>query len=165
MDFREARLEDLDEIYSLVQAAVKCMEENGIQQWDALYPTYDDFEEDIRKGQLYAGSQDNVLAVIYVVNRECDAEYKNGSWSYPDDRYCVIHRLCVNPVFQNRGVAKIALKAAENQALKEGCQAVRLDVFSENQVAVRLYEGAGYQRVGYADWRKGRFWLMEKRLM
>lgn len=46
-----------------------------------------------------------------------------------------MHRLCVNPVFQNRGIAKSALLHIENE-LK----------------AISIH----------ADWRKGKFYLMEK---
>lgn len=162
MRFRIADREDLEEIYAFVRDAVKRMEEQGIYQWDEFYPVYDDFAEDAENGQLYVGVQDARLAVVFAVNRECDEAYRNGSWSCSDDGFCVIHRLCVNPTFQNQGVAKKALEYAEKQALQKGFQSVRLDVFSENPFAVRLYTGAGYERVGYADWRKGRFWLMEK---
>ena len=41
---------------------------------------------------------------------------------------------------------------------------VRLDVYSENPYALRLYQGNGYMKRGYADWRKGRFFMMEKQL-
>lgn len=40
----------------------------------------------------------------------------------------------------------------------------RLDAFTENPFALKLYDNLGYSRVGYADWRKGRFYLMEKYL-
>ena len=38
------------------------------------------------------------------------------------------------------------------------------DVFTENPYAQKLYRKSGYQVRGYADWRKGRFDLMEKKL-
>ena len=45
-----------------------------------------------------------------------------------------------------------------------GYNAVRLDTFTENPFAQRLYRHNGYESRGYADWRKGRFDLMEKAL-
>lgn len=38
------------------------------------------------------------------------------------------------------------------------------DVFTENPYAQKLYRKSGYQVRGYADCRKGRFDLMEKKL-
>ena len=46
----------------------------------------------------------------------------------------------------------------------EGYDSIRLDCFTENPYSRKLYEKAGYSVVGYADWRKGRFELREKKL-
>ena len=37
---------ELQEIEELVQQAIEKMEKQGIHQWDDLYPTKEDFEED-----------------------------------------------------------------------------------------------------------------------
>lgn len=81
-----------------------------------------------------------------------------------DCEYRVIHRLCVNPVYQNRGIAAQTLSHIEEELQKSGIKAVRLDVFSKNPFALSLYLGNGYEKVGFADWRKGSFYLMEKLL-
>ena len=148
----------------LVQAAIENMETLGIHQWDELYPAREVFADDISKGQLHVGVVDGVFAVIYVVNQECDVEYENGNWEYPDDRYCAIHRLCVNPAFQHQGLARRTIEYIEKQFIEAGFQTLRLDAFSENPRALKLYYGLGYKTVGFADWRKGRFFLMEKHL-
>jgi len=56
------------------------------------------------------------------------------------------------------------LSHIEEQIKNMGYSSVRLDVFSKNPYAIRLYEKNGYKKRGYADWRKGRFFLMEKTL-
>lgn len=43
-------------------------------------------------------------------------------------------------------------------------ESIRLDVFTKNPYAQKLYRKNGYQVRGFADWRKGRFDLMEKKL-
>lgn len=42
--------------------------------------------------------------------------------------------------------------------------AIRLDVFSQNPFALKLYEKCGYAKTGTVNWRKGIFYLMEKYL-
>ena len=37
-------------------------------------------------------------------------------------------------------------------------------ILMEQSTGRVLYEKNGYIKRGYADWRKGRFWLMEKKL-
>lgn len=162
MNYRPAKQEDIDEICAMVRSAVAEMERHHIFQWDSLYPTREDFLTDMEKGQLFVGQSGEEIAVIYVVNRECDDAYQAGNWSCPGREYRVIHRLCVNPRFQNRGLGKDTLLHIEKELKKQGVEAVRLDVFSRNPFALSLYRRCGYREVGFADWRKGRFCLMEK---
>ena len=164
LQYRKAALSDLEEVYDLVAQAIDTMITNNILQWDELYPTKEDFRKDIDNNQLYVGITDEQIAVVYTLNQECDAEYQNGRWKYPDVPYYVVHRLCVHPDFQHRGIAKHTLLQIEAELLKKGIRAVRLDVFSNNPFSLRLYDSLQYSRVGHADWRKGRFYLMEKYL-
>jgi ribosomal protein S18 acetylase RimI-like enzyme len=41
---------------------------------------------------------------------------------------------------------------------------VRLDAFSHNPAALKLYRRLNYCEVGFVDFRKGRFILFEKKL-
>ena len=140
------------------------MEKDNIHQWDEIYPDKDILKEDITKNQMYIGKTDNKIAVCFVLNEECDEEYKNGFWKYPDSRFNVIHRLCVNPLFQNQGIAAKTLEYIENLSKSEGYDSIRLDCFTQNPYSRKLYDKAGYSITGYADWRKGRFELREKKL-
>lgn len=164
MIYRLAQESDIDAVCGLVKDAVGSMEKQGIFQWDNIYPAKEDFLDDIQKQQLYIGIVDDDAAVVYTVNKECDREYENGRWKYPDCEYRIIHRLCVNPAYQNRGIAKSTLSHVEKELQKSNIEAIRLDVFSKNPFALSLYQSAGYEKVGFADWRKGRFYLMEKAL-
>lgn len=160
--YRIALLHDLDAVWALVQDAIENMIAQNILQWDELYPDKDILREDILKGQLRLGIVHEQIAVIYVINQECEDEYKYGKWRYEDRSYCIIHRLCVNPSFQNSGIGRITMLHIEKEVQSMGIQAIRLDAFSENPFALRLYNHLGYVRVGEVDWRKGRFYLLEK---
>ena len=116
------------------------MEEKGIHQWDAIYPTKEDFANDIINDTLYTVTEGAQLIAIYTINTECNPEYLNTKWTYNGEMTCIIHRLCVSPEVQNRGIGKIVLNHIENQLQNIGVESVRLDVFSENPYAIRLYE-------------------------
>lgn len=162
IQYRMGTSEDLQKICDLVDDAVKTMIQNKIYQWDELYPTKQDFQKDIEREQLYVGMTEGELAVVYVINQSCDGEYTKGAWKYVNEPYYVVHRLCVNPVFQKQGIASRTLLHIEEQLAGQGIHAIRLDTFSGNPYAIKLYEKLGYAKVGCADWRKGRFYLMEK---
>lgn len=160
--YRPAVCEDISEIMTLVNKAVAEMERNGIKQWDEIYPTKEDFTEDIAQGELYAGTIDKKIAVIYAINQSCDEEYKNGKWQYPKEPFGVIHRLCVSTDHQRMGIAAGTVMHIEEQLRDKGMNVIRLDVFTENPYALRLYRKQGFKETGTVRWRKGKFLLMEK---
>ena len=164
MIYRLAREEDLEAVWSLIEAAVQAMEQQQIFQWDCRYPTREDFLRDIRNRHLYVGVAEDGIALVYALNQESDGQYANGAWRYPDSAYRVLHRFCVHPRYQHQGVGKAALLHLEDELRQAEVETVRLDVFSQNPFALALYRRQGYAPVGFADWRKGRFFLMEKRL-
>ena len=57
--YRKAEMTDIDEIFRLVEGAVRQMERCGIEQWDEIYPTKEDFIADVRKNELCIGALHN----------------------------------------------------------------------------------------------------------
>ena len=162
--YSKANINQTEEVFSIFSAAIKHMEEDGIHQWDSIYPDKTVITEDIVRKQLYTGVIDGKIAVCFVLSEDYDEEYKNGQWQWPESKFCIIHRLCVSPDFQNKGIAAETLKYIENLCKSQGYDSIRLDCFTENPYSRKLYDKAGYSVVGYADWRKGRFELREKKL-
>ena len=162
--YEKAEPEDKDEIMRLIRAAVEKMNRDGIRQWDELYPDENTIQHDIENGELIKGSYCGKIVVIYVINESCDDEYNDADWQYTGGAYRILHRLCVCPDFQNQGIAGSALRHIESVLSAEGIASLRLDAFLQNPYALSLYKKFGYRIAGYADWRMGRFCLMEKRL-
>lgn len=79
MEYRLGKKEDIDEICNLISSAIKTMENQGIHQWDDLYPTRDDFSADIQDKTLYVAMEHDRIVAVYVISRECDPEYLNGT--------------------------------------------------------------------------------------
>ena len=140
--YRLGTKQDLDAICLLIRQAINEMEKHEIYQWDDIYP-----------------------ARMDVISDECDEQYANGQWKYDDKNAYILHRFCVSPLFQNKGLGKTVLLHVEEQIKEMGYQSVRLDTFTENPFAQKLYLHNGYESRGYANWRKGKFDLMEKKLI
>ncbi len=162
--YRKADFNDLDGVFEIFKNAIDNMNSNKIFQWDEIYPDRKTLYDDILKQQLYIGTTENKTAVAFVLNCDCDTEYENGKWQYTDCSFFILHRLCVNPEFQNQGVGTATVEHIESTARNLGAEAIRLDAFSENPYALSMYKKLNYKTVGYADFRKGRFLLMEKKL-
>ena len=162
--YRLGKLEDIEAITVLIQGAIKEMEKHNIYQWDELYPTAEDFELDIKKENLYLAEENEKIIALYVISGESDEAYNNAEWKYPRETSLVLHRFCVSPSFQNRGIGKKVLNKIESQIKSMGYESIRLDVFTKNPYAQKLYRNNGYEVRGAAEWRKGRFDFMEKKL-
>lgn len=164
IEYRLAAPQDLDEVFTLVRCAIRHMDELGIHQWDEVYPCREDLSHDISKAEMRVGCIGGRIAVIYVLNKDYDEDYLTAAWAHPEKDWRVLHRLCVHPDFQNKGVARETLAHMEQELQSMGCEALRLDVFSQNPYSQRLYAKAGFTQTGIADWRMGRFYIMEKYL-
>lgn len=164
MVFRKSTLSDLDEIWAFVHASIEKMISEKIFQWDDIYPTRADFEADIKKGEVTVGvdEKSGKLMSIYVINSDFDDAYKTAAWNYKGENFRILHRIVVNPEFQNRGVGRETMLHIFDELKAGGVESLRLDVFSENPYSQRLYNKLGFVRCGEANWRKGLFYLLEK---
>lgn len=104
LTFRPAQPDDLEKVFVIFSGAINNMRAMGIDQWDELYPSKADIENDIKSGQMHLALSGDDVAAAYVINKSFDGEYELGRWSCSVG-FAVVHRLCVNTVYQNRGVA------------------------------------------------------------
>ncbi len=136
----------------------------GIDQWDEHYPARSDFEADWRSGSLYLCQLGERLVGCAVLNAEADPGYADVPWGLHDAPIGIIHRLVIDPSWQGRGLATGVMRQLEERARAIGFRTLRLDAFSRNPGAVRLYEKLGYRRAGPIRFRKGWFHCFEKAL-
>jgi GNAT superfamily N-acetyltransferase len=155
---------DLDALMGMLHDCIVAMRAAGIDQWDDIYPNRERMLADATTQTLYLGFMDDALAGALVLNDHQDAQWADVPWSIRDVPVAVVHRLMVAPDWQGRGVARALMAFAERHARGSGYGAIRLDAFSANPVALRLYHGLGYRDAGGATFRKGPFRCFEKRL-
>ena len=157
MKYRLAEEIDIEPVISMIESAMEEMERQGISQWDSSYLLREVFLAEIRKKNLYIGMSGNDIAVIYTVNKESDSEYGNGTWEYTQGDYRIIHRLCVNPKYQNKGLAGKILAHIENELRENGIDSIRLDVFCSNPYALSLYRKTDTKRLALHIGEAGSF--------
>lgn len=163
--YKKGKIEELHDIFEVFTEAVETMNRLNIMQWDEVYPNIDILREDIMKEQLYVGRILNDIAAVFVLSNDFDEQYNNGRWKCTDAHFMVVHRLCVRPKFQNCGIGTNMLHYIDEELSRNGIESIRLDVFSQNPYSLKMYARAGYEKVGEAHWRKGLFYLMEKRIL
>ncbi|HWP50778.1 MAG TPA: GNAT family N-acetyltransferase [Clostridia bacterium] len=164
MDFRKAVSGEAAEIFNVYRVAISHMQASGIDQWDDAYPTQAVIEQDIVKGEMTIGTINDTIACAFVLNRDQWEGYENGNWQYPELPFAVLHRLCVNPSCQGKGIGTQTMHYIETLLINEGISVLQLDAFPKNHNAIKLYEKLNYIKVGEAVFRKGVFYLYEKKL-
>lgn len=152
----------LDAVMNLVKRAIARLDETGIPQWDEIYPDRKIFEADIDQRSLYGLMVDDALAGIITLNEHQDAEYGEVEWSLDDPAPLVVHRVCVDPAFQGKGLSKALIGFAEDFALGHGNRSIRLDAFTLNPISLALYRSLGFSERGVVRFRKGLFVCFEK---
>jgi ribosomal protein S18 acetylase RimI-like enzyme len=165
MEFSYALSDDYSELIALYRAAIARMNEQNIPQWDEIYPSAEVLQADVSSGQMQIGRLNGRIAVAFLLEECSEEDYEKAEWRYQDPRFIVLHRLCVYPAFQGQGVARQTMDFLEQAVLNRGLHAIRLDAFSLNPTALKLYESRGYEKAGEIRFRKGLFYLYEKRLM
>ncbi len=163
-DFRLAHEEDFILILSIFKRAIAHMNLQGIYQWDEIYPDDSILRSDLERQEMYVMTSENRIVSAVVVNEEQDPQYGTADWNHRAGKIAVMHRLCVDPDHQHHGMGKETIRSVEKMLLDKGYSSIRLDAFSQNESALKMYKGLGYIQIGDITFRKGLFHLFEKRL-
>jgi ribosomal protein S18 acetylase RimI-like enzyme len=156
------KLTEFNHLMSALLSAIKNMEQEGINQWDQVYPSKETMIADINSNTLHGFYDLNTLCGFVALNNDQPQEYHTINWQCVDDNPLVVHRLCVDPKYQGQGIAKKLIKFTEEYAAENNYQSIRLDAFCDNPVSCAMYRKLGYVERGIVIFRKGRFYCFEK---
>lgn len=144
---KKAEMKNLDGILYLYRLCVKEMNRQGLFNWNTAYPS-GQVVSDIEKGNLYIWSEDEIIVSALALDRDQPEGYTEQNWKIKNVPYLVVHRLAVLPGLQNKGIGEKVMKDVIRIARQLSFKSIRLDVFTGNPGAVRLYEKLGYSGVG-----------------
>lgn len=156
--------EYLSDVMILIKEAIIKMNNNGIDQWDEIYPTKEIIKRDLRKKYAYGYFENNELSGYVAINEEYFPEYDEIVWVINKRKFLITHRLCIKPDKQGKGIAKQLINFTEKYAKDNNYSSIRLDAFSKNPKALQLYENLGYHKAGTVQFRKGLFICFEKEI-
>ncbi|MDQ2070303.1 GNAT family N-acetyltransferase/peptidase C39 family protein [Natronospira bacteriovora] len=132
MDIRDARQSDLDVLVAL---------ENAVFDSDRLSRrSFQRFIQQGRSALRVAEEEGRLLGYVLVIFRRGTSLARLYSMAVASDA-------------QGRGLGRRLLVDGEQQAVENGCVAMRLEVREDNASAITLYQSAGYQPFGrYPDY-------------
>ena len=164
MTISKANISQLDSIFKIINDCRIAMNNDGIFQWTANYPTIEIISNDILMEYMYCLIVNDIIIGIINIGDIQELEYKSVNWIYNEDKILTIHRLAVQPQFQKQGFAKKLMGFAENYAILNSYTSIRLDAYSGNERVLRFYENRNYMKRGevYFTGRKLPFYCYEK---
>jgi ribosomal protein S18 acetylase RimI-like enzyme len=148
MNIRLSSIKAAEKIFKIFKDCKKSMELENIFQWTDSYPNLEIIIKDIDNKELYELYKEDDLIGVICFNTRQEPEYLTIDWLDKNENFLVVHRLAINPSFQNQGFAKELMIFAEDYALNKGFTSIRLDAYSGNEKALRLYERLNYKKRG-----------------
>ena len=159
----QAHNRHIPSVVLIISACMKTMREHGIFQWDDIYPNREILTNDVESRSMYVLEHENDCLATITMDREQEPAYRMIPWSGGEPAL-IVHRLCVDPVFQGKGIGTQLMDFAEGYAKQNAFVSIRLDAYSGNPAAVRLYERRGYRKAGQVNFprRELPFFCYEK---
>lgn len=145
-----AHLSDLPDILSLCACCRDILLSQGITQWDETYPDKAIFQADITRSHTFLQRDGSGRLVAYfAMDTEDDLQWAIRTRAYaPPACALLLHRLCIHPQLQGRGLGRSCIQFAEKQARALGYRALLLTVFAQNKRAISFYQSLGYLDCG-----------------
>ncbi len=148
MEVRAASSGDAVLVGAIYSRCARRMNEKGLYNWTSAYPTEKEAVQDQQRASLYGIYEADQLIGAVTLDQMPAPEYAGVTWKYPPGQSLCIHRIAVDPPFRRKGAASLLLQFAEQLARERGLKALRIDSFSKNRRAVRLYQNQGFAMRG-----------------
>lgn len=88
---------------------------------------------------IVAETNNEVIASGYALIKDAEKKY------YDFSRYAYLGFMYVKPEYRGKGINKLILKELINWSKDRGISEIRLEVYYDNEPAVKAYEKAGFE--------------------
>lgn len=150
MEFRQAKISDLDQIVEIIELSKKYLKETKVDQWQNGYPAKEDLRRDIESGNSYVLTNKDEIVATTVISLDGESTYNsifNGEW-ITNTEYIVMHRVAVHDKYKGKGIFKELIKEAESLALNKGISSIKIDTHRDNISMQRAVVKNNFKRCG-----------------
>lgn len=156
---RQAYINDIPAILSIVRDAQLSLRDLGIDQWQDGYPSIEVILDDITRsvGYVFCNANDNIIGYTAIVlsGEEAYDQIPSEEWNTSSDEYIVVHRLCVSQHARRMGVAIELMRYAAECARKAHITSFRIDTHRGNVRMLSMLEKLGFSYVGIIHYPSG----------
>ena len=152
--FRKAILDDIPEVWVILQDAIQRRKKDGSEQWQDGYPNPDIIEKDIVKDAGFVLSCQDKIAGYFAVMINDEPAYTEikGQWLTNGD-FAVFHRVAISKDYLGMGLSKIMLNHIEDFARANGLSSIKADTNFDNPAMLNILQKAGYVYCGEVFFR------------
>ncbi|MEG1632979.1 MAG: tRNA (guanosine(37)-N1)-methyltransferase TrmD [Oscillospiraceae bacterium] len=149
-DCRRATASDLPALMALAADGSRYLASQGVDQWQAGYPSEDNFQYDIAREQGWLFTCEGEAAGYAAFSMEHEPTYDviDGAWLIDGDEYAVIHRAMISGKYRGSALAAELFSLAEDLAAGYGKRSVRVDTHAANAPMHGLIKKMGYVPCG-----------------
>ena len=156
MEFRQAKISDLDQIVEIIELSKKYLKETKVDQWQDGYPAKEDLRRDIESGNSYVLTNKDEIVATTVISLDGESTYNsifNGEW-ITNEEYIVMHRVAVHNKYKGKGIFKELIKEAESLALNNDIFSIKIDTHRDNVSMQRAVVKNNFKRCGIIAFEK-----------
>ena len=143
----KADCSQLEAVWNVIDRCRMALVEQGIFQWDNLYPTRETVAEDILGGHLYVLTSSGSCCGVVTVDTKPEVQYTTVQWATAKPAL-LIHRLCIEPTAQGCGFGRQLMTYIEEYGGRHRFAGIRLDAYSGNPRALEFYRQRHYREAG-----------------
>ena len=148
MMLMKATQADFSSICALYQSVCAAMNAAGNDQWVwGDYPNEDILRKTLDAGTLYVAREGENLLCAVTVDTNFDPEYADVNWLF-GTKPGAFHRLAIAPDQQGKGLGKQIIGDVCDILCSQGCDTLRIDTYSPNVSAQKLYGAIGMRKAG-----------------
>lgn len=154
INFRQATLSDLDDIWQIILFAKESRRLNGSNQWQDGYPKKETILDDIEKecGFVVLSSNKIVGYWAIIFDKEPAYEALKKGW-LSDLPYVVVHRMAVAQEAKGKKIGEKMLQITEEKAIQKKVFSLRVDTNFDNQPMLHILKKLGYTYCGEVFFR------------
>ncbi|MFD1672706.1 GNAT family N-acetyltransferase [Agrilactobacillus yilanensis] len=149
----KATIHDLDTIYKILKDGQQQLAAQGIDQWQAGYPSVRQIVKDIEAGYtvLYQDDAYNNVGTAALTPAP-DQIYDNmtGQWLVDTVDYVSIHRVAIHSKYagQGHGSAFLRTLITEIRENRPNIRSIRMDTHKDNQPMQHVFHKLTFKKVG-----------------
>jgi len=151
-NFREAKLNEVPKIWTILQQGIKLRKEQGSTQWQNGYPNEEVIKSDIKanEGFVLTKEQEVIGYCAILINNEPAYNNIDGKWITTSD-FVVFHRIAVAEKFLRKGLGKKIISCIEEFAISNKINSVKADTNFDNLAMIKSFDKLGYTYCGEVE--------------